>query len=394
MRWLIATTHRGIVGGVETYLRHLLPALQARGHQVALVVEHPAGDGRPAIDAEGLATPCWHLADPNPDAALRPALDWQPDICYLQGMQSPEVEAALARRWPTALFAHNYHGTCISGFKRFAFPRARPCGRTFGPACLGLYYPRRCGGLNPRSMLRQYALQKRRGLLRSLPAVLVASRHMREEYRRHGVPEGRLHLVPLFPPGQEPDPQPPGQRPCRGRVLFVGRLTNLKGGRLLVRAMGRASAALRRELELVVAGDGPERPRLERLAGRLGVRAEFLGWIDSARRTALMREADVLAVPSVWPEPFGLVGLEAGCVGLPAVAFAVGGIPDWLGPGESGELAPGDPPTARGLAGALVRALADQGRHQQLRVGAWQVAGQFTRAAHVERLEAVLETVR
>ena len=44
-------------------------------------------------------------------------------------------------------------------------------------------------------------------------------------------------------------------------------------------------------------------------------------------------------MPSVWPEPFGLVGIEAGCVGLPAAGFGVGGIPDWLRPGETGELA-------------------------------------------------------
>jgi glycosyltransferase involved in cell wall biosynthesis len=104
-----------------------------------------------------------------------------------------------------------------------------------------------------------------------------------------------------------------------------------------------------------------------------------------------MRKADLLAVPSVWPEPFGLVGIEGGCVGLPAVGFAVGGIPDWLTPGVSGELAPGDKPDPRQLADALVRALADETHWNRLRVGSWETARRFTPEAHLDRLIPVLE---
>ena len=136
-------------------------------------------------------------------------------------------------------------------------------------------------------------------------------------------------------------------------------MSDLKGGLMLVKAMHLAVRSLGRPLTLAAAGEGEERPAMEILARRLNVPAEFHGWVDPARRGELMRGADLLAVPSVWPEPFGLVGLEAACVGLPAVAFAVGGIPDWLAAGESGELAPGDPPKAEGLAAALVR---DPGR--------------------------------
>jgi glycosyltransferase involved in cell wall biosynthesis len=395
MRILIATHHRTVIGGAETYLREIVPALSARGHDLALFTEKAAMPGRPVIDEQAGRLPVWCGEGQEPGVALRAIQDWGPDVVYSQGLENPDVEEEFLGKYATALFAHNYRGTCISGSKRFAFPRVRPCCRAFGPACLALYYPRRCGGLNPWSMVRQYRLQRRRrGVVRSCSAVLVASRHMRDEYRRHGVAEERLHLVPLFPPGQEREPEPPAARPCGGRVLFIGRLTNLKGGRLLLRAMQVASARLGRPLELTVAGDGPERSRLETLAGRLGVRAEFLGWTATPRRIALMRAADVLAVPSVWPEPFGLIGIEAGCVGLPAVAFAVGGIPEWLRPGESGELAPGDPPTGRGLADALVRALAREDHLQRLRQGAWRVAGEFTREAHLERLEAILEGCR
>jgi glycosyltransferase involved in cell wall biosynthesis len=254
------------------------------------------------------------------------------------------------------------------------------------------YLPRRCGGLNPWTTWRLYRLQqRRRRLLPRYTAVAVASRHMHTEYIRHGVPNARLHLLPLFPPGVEASLEPPAPRPLTGRVLMVGRLTALKGGRQLALAVALTRRRLGRQLTLVVAGDGPERGPMEEAARRAGVPVRFCGWVDSGAREALMREADLLAVPSLWPEPFGLVGLEAGCLGLPAVAYEVGGIPDWLRPGESGELAPADPPTAEGLADALLRALGDPERLNRLGRGAWQVAREYTAEKHLARLEAILE---
>jgi glycosyltransferase involved in cell wall biosynthesis len=391
MRVLIATTHRAIVGGVETYLRDLLPRLAARGHTVALLHEHDAAPGETTVDTALTHLPRWHLDDAP---ALAAALTWHPDVCFLQGLESPDTEEALLDCLPCVLFAHNYHGTCISGAKRHALPCAQPCGRTFGPGCLLAYYPRRCGGLNPRTLWRLYRLQRRRrALLGRYRTVAVASEHMRQEYLRHGAAAERLHVVPLFPAGVEPDREPPAERHPTGRVLLAGRLTQLKGGRILVDALRLARAALTTSPTLVLVGTGPERAAVEFAAHAAGLSCESHGWVSAARRTDLMRGADLLAVPSLWPEPFGLVGIEAACVGLPAVGFAVGGIPDWLRPGETGELAAADPPTGAGLAGALVRALGDSEHWQRLRRGAWQGARRFTPDRHLEQLERILADV-
>ena len=141
---------------------------------------------------------------------------------------------------------------------------------------------------------------------------------------------------------------------------------------------------------MTVAGIGPERDPLRDLARRLRLDAEFPGWVEGRAREELLRAADLVAVPSLWPEPFGLVGIEAGCFGVPAAAFAVGGISEWLEAGVNGELAPGDPPTAGGLAEALVRALRDPEHHARLRLGSWRAAGRFGLRAHVEGLERIL----
>lgn len=388
-RLLLVTRHRGLVGGVESHLRTLVPLLQAHGHSPGLLFEHEAAPGQVRLD-EGLDLPVWSLAALGRQGVLEGVAAWRPDRVYQHGVQDLELEEALLERYPALLFLHAYYGTCISGMKRHAFPSPTPCQRVLGPGCLVHYLPRRCGGRSPVTALREYRYQQRRlELVRRYGTVLVGSRAMREEYLRHGLAGSQVVCVPLFGDGA-PDPEPPTPRPLSGQVLMVGRLTDLKGGVELVRALPRARAALGRELELVVAGDGPERPRMQAEAVARRVPVRFVGWVDRPERERLMRGADLLAVPSVWPEPFGMVGVEAGGVGLPAVAFAVGGIPDWCEPGVSGELAPGAPPTPEGLADAIVRALGDEGHHARLREGAWRMAGRFHAKAHVDALCALL----
>jgi len=120
---------------------------------------------------------------------------------------------------------------------------------------------------------------------------------------------------------------------------------------------------------------------------KLGVEVDFVGWIGPDRRLELLRKADVLIVPSLWPEPFGIVGIEAAAVGLPAVAYSAGGIVDWLRPGETGELADGDNFGPRPLAAALERALRDPAHHRHLQLGAWRIAHEFDADRHFSRLE-------
>lgn len=390
MRLLIATRHATTVGGVETYLKAVLPPLVRRASAVALLTRGggPTGaDDLPAVD--GVA---WlPVAAETPDAVVAAARSWQPDVVFTHGLGLPSLDAALAERFPTVAFMHNYDATCASGYKRHGAPQVAPCGRRLGLACLALWGPRRCGGQSPQTMLRMYGEARRRqSTLHQCEAVVVASRHMVDEMTRNGVSASRVHHAPLFPTAGRPDVAPPPVRSFSGRVLYVGRLTALKGWHHLLEAVPQAARALGRPLTLVVAGDGPDRAAFEAECVRRGVSGEFRGWLTGGSLERELRAADALAVPSLWPEPFGLVGLDAACVGLPAVAYAVGGIPEWLVPGQTGELAPGQHPQPRALADAIVRTLADRDRWQLLRVGAWRSVGKFTREAHLDRLWPIL----
>jgi glycosyltransferase involved in cell wall biosynthesis len=392
MRILIATTYRNLIGGVERYLEVLIPGLLERGHEVGLLYEHYWDAPAETIDANS-HVPAWCGSGENHEEVLRKVSEWRPEIVYSQGLEDGDLEGSLLQNYHAALYAHNYIGTCISGRKCHSFPLFRPCERRFGPACLALYYPRRCGGLNPTTMWqmfrRQSQIQSRFG---QWQALLVASRHMLEEFENNGARPDQLHLVPL--PAAEnivaaPSPARAGASELR-RILFMGRMTDIKGGEYLVQATARAARQLDRPLTLTIAGDGPELSRVKRVAQTLGVSMRHVGWVGGNEKAKLLCEADLLVVPSVWPEPFGLVGLEAGSQGVPAAAFSVGGIPDWLIPGVTGELAPGNPPTAEGLAAAMVRVLADRDHYQRLCRGAREMARQFSVEGHLDLLVSIL----
>jgi glycosyltransferase involved in cell wall biosynthesis len=390
MRILIATWNRNLVGGVEKYLKVVLPGLLARGHQVGLVYERPVDLERETIDPPQAPLAKWGLAELGFESVVRAVEEWKPHVVYSQGLETDELEDVLLRTYPTVLFAHNYYGTCGTGYKYHRFPQVLPCGRRFGPMCLLLHYPRRCGGLDPWKAWRVYQRQAQRNArLADYRAVVVASAHMYREFLKHGLAPEKIHCVPLPAADSASQATPPAPRAPRGRILLIGRLTNLKGGHYLIQALPRAAGKLG-PLTLTIAGDGPERQNLQDLAHRFHLGGEFVGWVPTHDAEKLMRDADLLAVPSLWPEPFGQVGIEGGRLGVPAVGYAVGGIPDWLIPGRSGELAPGDPPTVQGLAEAIVRVLADPSHYSSLCRGAWELASRFTLDAHLAELEPIL----
>ena len=98
-------------------------------------------------------------------------------------------------------------------------------------------------------------------------------------------------------------------------------------------------------------------------------------------------------VPSVWPEPFGLVGLEAAAAGVPAVAYTSGGIPEWLQDGENGCLARAQDTSPALLADAIVRCVADPAELRRLSEGARRSASAWTLGLHVTRLDALFNLV-
>ena len=392
MRVAVVTQHRDRVGGVESYLHAVIPMLAQR-HDLAFWSADDMISNRGAIVLPS-GVPGARL-DAEPDEAAREVRHWRPDVIFSHGLEDPVLEGAVLAVAPAVHVQHAYHGTCISGTKTMAWPGVTQCERAFGAGCLAKYLPRRCGGASPITMTSLYRTQTTRlEMLRNVGAVMTLSQHMAEELRRNGVPADRIRVVPPFVL-----PSPVVRAPRRphdaAKLLLLGRLEALKGVRQLLDSLGPLADRLGRPVSLVIAGDGGERNALEAYAaslfafeGRIQVR--FTGWQVHSGRARLLAEADALVVPSVWPEPFGLVGLEAAAAGVPAVAFAVGGIPEWLRDGENGCLAPAEGARPALLAEAIARCVGSPADLARLSAGARAAAAQWTIDRHLAMLDGVL----
>ena len=392
MRIAIAAHSSRRVGGVEQYLAAVVPALVRAGHDVACWFETEDADHSPILDRGGQVT-TW-TAMRLPERGVPAVREWRPDVVYAHGVADAAVERALAGVAPAVLFAHSYYGTCISGTKTVQTPSPHCCTRAFGRACLLQYYPRRCGGWSPVTMLRRYGLQRARlDLLDAYASIVVASRHMAGEYARH-VPESKVHVVGL--PIESPRPLPPRRPRTSGwRLLYLGRLEASKGADIALEAAARAAATLGVPVHLQMTGAGtlhePLAARaIELMHAEQNLQVSFTGWLDSHLVTTALDQSDLLLVPSRWPEPFGMVGVEAALRGVPAVAFAVGGIPEWLTDGATGRLVPEGPKGAERFADAVAACLRDEPMLARMRDLGRSAAARFGMAPHLAALQPVL----
>ncbi len=411
MRIAVVNWSRRRVGGVETYLNTIIPELSHAGHDIAFWSEVDEPTDRTQIEIP-VGAPAWCSATLGAERALAALHDWSPDVVYAHKLADPDLEVKVLRIAPSVFFAHDYNGMCISGTKTFKYPIVQPCTRRFGWQCLAHYFPHRCGGLSPITMFKLYGLQNRRlENLHRYNAIVTHSDHMLSELIKHGLSPQRAYNFPYYVqpansnkrsegwsalPGASPlipMPEDINSRKAEStgelQLLFSGRMEFLKGAHIFIDALPKVAAALDRPMRVTFAGDGRERDHLERRASALRnakLQIEFPGWVDRRQIETLLGHCDLLVVPSLWPEPFGLVGPEAGLYGVPVAAFDVGGIHDWLLDGVNGFLASGRPPTSTGLGQAIIKCLRDPTTHARLRTGAVQVAQQFNIKNHLKAL--------
>ncbi len=328
-------------------------------------------------------------------------------MIHLHQLDDPDVVAALRIKAPVVLSAHGYTA-CTAGVHHFR--PGQECARPHGPGCIPNLALRGCAHVrDPRPLPASYR-QTTRALaaLRGADLAVAYSNAVERHLAVNGVT--RRAVIPLFvtltphPPHPTPGPHEPrpthepreppppceprgkGDNSAARRVLFAGRVVKPKGLGVLIRAMRAVDG------ELVVCGDGTQLPAMRGLARRVGVerRVHFRGWLDAEQLAHELANTSVVAIPSLWPEPFGLVGIEALAAGRPVVASLTGGIPDWLEDGVTGVgVQPGD---VRGLARALDELLATPARQQEIgAAGREMVAARFSPERHVG---ALLESYR
>jgi phosphatidylinositol alpha-1,6-mannosyltransferase len=175
-------------------------------------------------------------------------------------------------------------------------------------------------------------------------------------------------------------------------VLTVGRMAaaeRYKGHDELIEAWP-AIGERRPELELVVVGDGNDRPRLERKAERLGANVRFLGAVDDATRDALLRHCCAFALPSRG-EGFGLVYLEAMREGRPVLTSNCDAGQEVIVDGETGRVV--DPGDRAAIADAVIE-LASERAEAMGRAGQVRYQQRFSYQPFFDRFAVALDRLK
>ena len=181
--------------------------------------------------------------------------------------------------------------------------------------------------------------------------------------------------------------------PTRQEILYAGRYEREKGVFALVDAFEAVADELP-AAELLMAGQGGKARELKArvLESRHASRVRFLGQLYGEELAVRYAAARVVVMPSLWPEPFGLAGIEAMLAGTPVVGSGRGGMTEWLQHGRTGLIV--DPEDKAAFAAALTRVLTKQALHSELSRASLRSASAFGITSHVDALEAIYHEAR
>lgn len=371
----------GAFGGAEANVLASAAALRDRGWTNELVCRETTGVSEDPW-AEAFAKT--RLGE-DPVDAVRQA---SPDAVWIHNWPDSGAFTRLEKTGvPLGRMVHDHALYCMRHYKYHPLTRAN-CTRPASTACLFpcMAFLQRGAGRFPLAFASLGKKLEEIDRNRRLDRLVVASGFMRGELEKNGFDGAKIRVLPPVPP----DPALPraeGVSSVPGRMLYAGQVVRGKGVDLLIRALH----GLEGDWTLSLAGQGSALEKCQKLASRLGLsgRLTVHGHLDAAGLSRQYREAQIVAVPSAWQEPFGMVGVEAMRHERPVVGFAVGGIPDWLKDGENGLLvAPGD---VGALREALRRLLRDPAACQRMgRCGRGMAMTVFSFAGYVDNLQQVL----
>lgn len=357
---LVASSFLPRRGGVEEHVANVAVGLVAHGHQV-VIWSVDQGD---VVESHHRGIPIRYLPAPLPSSSIsglahfarssmgarrawRNAFeDDRPDVINIQCFGPNGVYAGnLAHRFSVPL-VYSAHGETFMDSDR----------------------------IFDRSLVLRTQLSK---TLRRASTVTACSVFAARDLSRFG---GRPSTVRVVPNGidlNEHVGSLPSDLASQDYILGLGRLVSVKGFSRLIDAYAELSRDARLDVDLVIAGDGPERAALEAHADLRGVsdRVHFTGGLDRPRVGAVMAGARVLVVPSE-VEAFGITILEGWRAGVPVISGDRGGPSEFIADGVNGILV--DPSSVSAISRAINEILENPSRAAAIADAGWRTVVGFT----------------
>jgi glycosyltransferase involved in cell wall biosynthesis len=349
MKILYLNAFSVIHGGAERLLYDTSIELLHRGHQVAMVIANDdQRENNPeiwpaAINRYYVPELILPVHERNSYNKHRRAAPYQttvrylqdiikiesPDVIHVHNFPSLEIFKELETKVPLLRTVHSFETLCETHLK--LLPDGSICTFPLGKKCKTV-----CGLQNSFRAVR--VRSENRFSKNRFSRFLAISTYIQKVLVDNGFPPEKIRVLPNFT-RLKPWPTDVTEE---NRILYVGRMTPEKGLLQLIRAMRR----MRHKPILTIVGkDGilgqsSFQDLIARELASSEIKAEIHPWLVGEELSRGYARAKVVAISSVWPEPFGLVGIEAMMHGKPVVAFDVGGVRDWLNHQETGYVVP------------------------------------------------------
>jgi glycosyltransferase involved in cell wall biosynthesis len=291
----------------------------------------------------GITTYIQTLLDNRPsdvsDRVLTSLKDIDQNQCKLLHLHEAKFLQDLSGECPAIYTLHNHNAYCISGTKYFS-SIGQCCERPVSSiGCIWGHIKGGCGSRRPQNivqnMKRYYTEEK--SFRKCRTPIIAISNYMHRQLVNNGIsPEEIISIRHGFTLPQNEQDLLTIDVHNKKRILYVGRIVPEKGLAWLMKSL----ALTDKQIELDISGEGWFQPHLEELAANLGIssRLTWHGWCDREKLNELYQQCIATVVCSLWPEPAGLVTLEAYQFKRAVIASGVGGLPEYVIDRETGIL--------------------------------------------------------
>ncbi len=330
-------------GGIAAMIRELAPPLSRLGHRCFIL----CGEQDPTIP-EGIMA-CYSSPSVNRDSLvnthtrkfIKEIINQNNiDVIHINNINNIEVIKTLTSLAPSVFHIHNYSYWC-PGNDLFHSKTNTNCTLTVGLHCYSKAYTHKCNNRHPKRLFSSIRrTHDRKKIQPRFLRTIVSSQYLYARACEAGIPPEQISIVPYaVNTDRFIATANTINTDSTSHILYVGRLAKSKGIDYLLDAYENLPD---NKPDLVIVGDGYYRPHLEHRArlSKTKDRIHFVGWKSDNELAQLYRDCNMLVVPSIWQEVFGIIGLEAMATAKPVVAFDVGGISQWLEHNITGLLVP------------------------------------------------------
>jgi glycosyltransferase involved in cell wall biosynthesis len=378
MKILFVNRHIAPIGGTETYLRRIIDGCKTNGLS-PMVAYTSSDEEKNDLDCEVI-----HLTKHETSQGMKKIREFAPDLIHFNNLPTRQVFNDLSSIAPSVLMLHSQFPIICPGDGKFSISKMEPCKRKVGPYCLAGPIAQRCGTRNILDHGKNYVdASYFKENINKVSQIIVASQFMKDELIANDYNSDSISVLPLGIPDVQNTYQP--KKEIWPIFLFVGRFVPSKGAQVLIDALDYVQTSV----SAVFIGSGRQQSDLDDLKSMLPDRHSFTftGWQDEETIQKWYARATAVVVPSLWDEPFGLVGIEAMRAGKPVIGFDRGGITEWLKNNDTGLLTDPNPAS---LAEAIELIAKDPAFAEKLGTkGRESFENKFTIDHHLQKLNSL-----